>query len=146
CELRYRHEDVLFYDDYAHHPTEISATLSALRTRYPERRIIAIFQPHLYSRTRDFADGFARSLQKADKVYLVDIYPAREAPISGVNSDMIVKIMKDSGYGNVSNIHHMSEVPAVLIPEIRDGDIILTLGAGDIWNVSDALYKEYHAR
>ncbi len=146
CELRHQHGDVLFYDDYAHHPTEITATLNALRTRFPERRIIAIFQPHLYSRTRDFADGFARSLQKADKVYLVDIYPAREAPISGVNSDMIVHKMKEGGYTPVINIHHMSDVPAALIPEIRDGDLILTLGAGDIWKVSDALYKEYHAR
>ncbi|MCK4812973.1 MAG: UDP-N-acetylmuramate--L-alanine ligase [Candidatus Marinimicrobia bacterium] len=145
-ELRHQCDDVLFYDDYAHHPTEITATLKAARIRYENRRIIAIFQPHLYTRTRDFAEGFAQALEIADKVYIVDIYPAREKPIKGVSSTMIVDMMKENSNMPVFYIKKMSDVAKTLIPEILDGDIILTLGAGDIWEVSDALYKEYHAR
>ncbi|MDZ7797471.1 MAG: UDP-N-acetylmuramate--L-alanine ligase [Candidatus Marinimicrobia bacterium] len=145
-ELRYKDENVLFYDDYAHHPTEISATLDALRTHYPDRRILAVFQPHLFSRTRDFATGFAEVLQKADAVYLVDIYPAREAPIEGVTSAMIGDLMKKNGYTQVRHINDMDDVPAELIPDLKHGDIVITLGAGDIWKLSDSLYKEYNVQ
>ncbi|MDD3965814.1 MAG: UDP-N-acetylmuramate--L-alanine ligase [Candidatus Neomarinimicrobiota bacterium] len=145
-ELRYEQGNVLFYDDYAHHPTEIAATLKGIRTRYPERRLIVIFQPHLFSRTRDFARGFARSLQLADKVFLVDIYPAREAPIPGVSSAMIVDMMREAGCGNVSYIPDMKDIPAALIPEIRPGDIIVTMGAGDIWKVCDTVFKSWNER
>ncbi|MBN2780518.1 MAG: UDP-N-acetylmuramate--L-alanine ligase, partial [Candidatus Marinimicrobia bacterium] len=113
-ELRHQEQDVLFYDDYAHHPTEITATLTALRVMYPKRRITAVFQPHLFSRTRDFAEGFARSLALADKVYLVDIYPAREKPIRGVNSDMILKLMNANGYREAACVREMSDVPPLL--------------------------------
>jgi UDP-N-acetylmuramate--alanine ligase len=142
-ELRHQKNSVLFYDDYAHHPTEINATLNAVRTLFPERRLVAIFQPHLYSRTRDFADGFASSLQKADKVFIADIYPAREKPIRGINSNMIVKMMKDAGFQDVHYAGKLKDVPGKVLPEIKENDIVMTIGAGDIWQVADMIYEEY---
>lgn len=145
-ELLYEHRDVLFYDDYAHHPTEIAATLRGIRTRYPGRRLILIFQPHLFSRTRDFAVGFARSLQLADKVYLADIYPAREAPIPGVSSALIADMMRKANYTDVHYIPDMKSIPAALISEIRANDIIVTMGAGDIWKICEMIYKAWCER
>ncbi|MDZ7821975.1 MAG: FtsQ-type POTRA domain-containing protein [Candidatus Marinimicrobia bacterium] len=137
-ELRYDDKHILFYDDYAHHPTEISATLEALRTRYPDRRILALFQPHLYSRTRDFASGFAEALQQADVVYLVDIYPAREKPIAGISSALITDLMKNSGFREVHLVNNMNDVPAKLVPALKTGDIVITLGAGTSGNFPTA--------
>ncbi len=141
-ELRHQHGDILLYDDYAHHPTEINATLKAVRTQYPDRRILAIFQPHLYSRTNDFADGFATSLQNADMVFLADIYPAREKPMRGVNSKMIIKLMKKQGYENVHYAGKLKDVYKTVLPHIKENDIVMTIGAGDIWQVSDKLIEE----
>ena len=78
-------------DDYAHHPTEIEAFLKSMKSLYPGRKLTVIFQPHLFTRTRDFADGFSKSLSLADELFLMDIYPARELPIPGVDSDMLFK-------------------------------------------------------
>ncbi len=80
---------MVYVDDYAHHPTEIDAFLRSMKSMYPDRKLTVVFQPHLYSRTRDFAEGFSRSLSLADELLLMDIYPARELPIPGVDSDMI---------------------------------------------------------
>ena len=143
-ELRHQVNDVLFYDDYAHHPTEINATLTALRIIHPKRRITAIFQPHLFSRTKDFAEGFASSLQKADRIYIADIYPAREKPVRGVNSNMIVKLIKDQGMKEVYYTGNLKDTTKMILPVIKDNDIIITIGAGDIWQVSDEIYKEYN--
>ncbi|MCD6337477.1 MAG: UDP-N-acetylmuramate--L-alanine ligase [Candidatus Marinimicrobia bacterium] len=143
-ELRHQVNDVLFYDDYAHHPTEINATLTALRIIHPKRRITAIFQPHLFSRTKDFAEGFASSLQKADRIYIADIYPAREKPIREVNSNMIVKLIKDQGMKEVYYTGNLKDTTKMILSVIKDDDIIITIGAGDIWQVSDEIYKEYN--
>jgi UDP-N-acetylmuramate--alanine ligase len=145
-ELRHESEGLLFYDDYAHHPTEIRATLEGLRIRYPEKRLIIVFQPHLYSRTRDFATGFAQSLQLADKVYLTDIYPAREAPIKGINSALIAEMMLENGYRDVHYIPDMTDIPATLAPLLRNGDVVLTLGAGDIWKINDPTFEAWNER
>ena len=141
-ELRHQHGEILLYDDYAHHPTEIRATLQAVRTLYPERRILAIFQPHLYSRTKDFADGFASSLQAADMVFMADIYPAREKPMRGINSNMIINLMKKQGYENVHYAGKLKDVYKTVLPYIKKDDIVMTIGAGDIWQVSDKLLEE----
>jgi len=143
-ELRHQTNDVLFYDDYAHHPTEINATLTALRIMHPKQRVVAIFQPHLFSRTKDFAEGFASSLQKADQIYIADIYPAREKPVRGVSSKMIVKLIKDQGYKEVYYSAGLKDTAKMVLPAIKDDDIVITIGAGDIWQVSDEIYKEYH--
>jgi UDP-N-acetylmuramate--alanine ligase len=122
---------VTVIDDYAHHPTEISATLSAARARFPGRRVLVAFQPHLYSRTRDFAREFACALSAADVVYLTEIYAAREQPIDGVTSDLIV-----AAFGSETRrLAWRGDRPALadsLATDVRAGDVVITMGAGDI--------------
>jgi len=119
-------DDFVFIDDYAHHPEEINAVHQAVREMYPEKEVLAIFQPHLFSRTRDFADEFAESLSKFDELILLDIYPARELPIEGVTSSWLLNKVKSEHKKLVSKSH--------LIDEIKKSraQIILTIGAGDI--------------
>jgi UDP-N-acetylmuramate--alanine ligase len=117
---------VLYFDDYAHHPTEITAVLSSLRASYPSRAIHVIFQPHLFSRTRDFLQGFADSLSKADTVWLLDIYPARELPIDGISSSLLASLIPEKCSPKVV---HKKAFPALLSGLTG---IVVTLGAGDI--------------
>ncbi len=123
---------ILVVDDYAHHPTEIGATLAAARVSYPGRRVIAVFQPHLFSRTKQFAPEFAQALSAADQVILTDIYPAREQPIPGVTSELIKREAEKLGRSNFSYVG----VKENALPEIkkmaRRGDVIITIGAGSI--------------
>jgi UDP-N-acetylmuramate--alanine ligase len=118
-------------DDYAHHPTEIKATLAAARTAFPGRRIVAAFQPHLYSRTRDFAREFGEALAAADAVFVADIYPAREQPIPGVTASLIVDSTRGAG-GIVAWQGGRDALSNELARAVRDGDVVLTIGAGDI--------------
>lgn len=118
-------------DDYAHHPTELRATLTAAREAFPNRRILAAFQPHLYSRTRDFAADFGDALAAADHTFLADIYPAREKPIEGVTSQLIADAMTRRGLPP-RWMGPRGALAAALRAEARDGDIVLTIGAGDI--------------
>jgi UDP-N-acetylmuramate--alanine ligase len=122
---------VEFVDDYAHHPTEIEATLEAARSSAPGRRIVAVFQPHLYSRTRDFAVEFGRALARADLVVLTGIYPAREQPIPGVTSALIVETTRDAG-AEVVYVESRAEVVEAVAGLVRPGDLCITLGAGDL--------------
>jgi UDP-N-acetylmuramate--alanine ligase len=122
---------VTIVDDYAHHPTEIAATLEAARAAYPRHRIIAAFQPHLYTRTRDFYREFAEALLPADVVYLCDLYPAREQPIAGVTARLIADSMRMMGRAPEWE-GPRTELAAALAGEVREGDVVLTLGAGDI--------------
>ena len=119
-------EDLVFIDDYAHHPDEIRALLESARDMYPNKEITVVFQPHLFSRTRDFVDGFAESLAMADKIVLLDIYPAREKPIEGITSDVIKEKIKDK----VVVRHHMEDVLEYFNSE--KPEVLLTVGAGDI--------------
>ena len=122
---------VSIIDDYAHHPTEIQATIDAARLTFPGRRVLAAFQPHLYTRTRDFANAFASALCAADRVYLTEIYPARERPIPGVTADLIGKdIMKQSTPPLWRGTRE--ELAIALANEVKEGDVVLTMGAGDI--------------
>lgn len=118
-------------DDYAHHPTEIRATLAAARTAFPGRRIVAAFQPHLYSRTRDFAREFGEALAGADSVFVADIYPAREQPIPGVTAALIVDSTREAG-GTVAWQGARGSLSTELARVVRGGDVVLTIGAGDI--------------
>ncbi|HEU5289984.1 MAG TPA: UDP-N-acetylmuramate--L-alanine ligase, partial [Cyclobacteriaceae bacterium] len=117
---------VIFVDDYAHHPTEIEAFLKSMKSMYPRRKLTVIFQPHLFTRTRDFADGFAKSLSIADELVLMDIYPARELPIPGVDSDMIFKDITSKVKVRCGKKDLMEKLEAM------DIDVIATVGAGDI--------------
>jgi UDP-N-acetylmuramate--alanine ligase len=122
---------VYVVDDYAHHPTEIAATLAAARAAFPSRRIVAAFQPHLYSRTRDFAKEFGASLAAADAVFLTEIYPAREQPIAGVTSTLVVDALTAAG-GRLAWRGERSALADALRERVRDGDLVITIGAGDI--------------
>ena len=122
---------VLVIDDYAHHPTEIRATLAAARVAFPGQRVLAAFQPHLYSRTRDFAGEFGQALAAADAVFLTEIYPARERPIEGVTSDLIERALRGAG-GSLAWRGDRPGLAEALAGAVRKGDVVLTIGAGDI--------------
>jgi UDP-N-acetylmuramate--alanine ligase len=129
---------VTVIDDYAHHPTEIRATLAAARLAFPGRRIVAAFQPHLYTRTRDFAAEFGAALAKADRLFLADIYPAREHPIAGVTSGLISDAMRPAGRTPAWQ-GPRAELAAALAAAVREGDVVLTIGAGDITKTAPEL-------
>lgn len=119
-------DDLVFIDDYAHHPEEINAVHQAVREMYPEDKVVAVFQPHLFSRTQDFAQDFAKSLAQFDQVLLLDIYPAREMPIQGVTSDWLL--------GMIDNKNKKLVTKQTVVQYIKDSKarIVLTIGAGDI--------------
>jgi UDP-N-acetylmuramate--alanine ligase len=118
-------------DDYAHHPTEIAATLAAARGAFPRRRLVVAFQPHLYSRTRDFATAFGAALAEADLVFLTDIYAAREQPIPGVTAELIADALNAAG-GTLRWRGARAELADALAAHVRDGDVVMIMGAGDI--------------
>ena len=122
---------VAVVDDYAHHPTEIRATLDAARAAFPGRRLIVAFQPHLFSRTRDFAGEFGQALARGDVVFLTEIYPAREQPLPGVTSDLIATAAAEAGRP-VAWRGVRGDLARALAAAVRPGDVVLTLGAGDI--------------
>lgn len=125
-DVRVKTKDFVYIDDYAHHPKEISATIESVKYLYPNKRIVGIFQPHLYTRTRDLADDFAEALKPLDEIILMPIYPAREKPIPGVSSGMILrKIESMSKY--LSSADQIPDLAEALCP-----DVLLTMGAGDI--------------
>lgn len=125
-ETIYRDDERVYIDDYAHHPSELRAAIAAARMLYPDRHLTGIFQPHLYSRTQDFAEGFAEALSALDEIILLEIYPAREAPIPGVSSSLIFDQIENPAKQLVTK----SELMSVLAD--KKPDVLLTLGAGDI--------------
>jgi UDP-N-acetylmuramate--alanine ligase len=138
-ELKGEKDGVRVIDDYGHHPTEIRATLSALRERYPDNRLVVLFQPHRFTRTQALWKEFSQCFDQADAVYIFDIYPAGEAPIPGVTSELILEPLK-------KNHKAAFELPAPVDPEklsqdLRAGDIVVTLGAGDVWKVGEQLLE-----
>jgi len=137
-EILFNDGEVMVVDDYAHHPAEIKATLSGTRAAY-NKRIIAVFQPHLYSRTKLFTDDFASALSIADEVIVTAIYAAREQPMEGVSAENIVDKMKANGFENVRYAPDKNVLPDELAGRIHGGDMVLVLGAGDVRMVSERL-------
>lgn len=131
---------VTVVEDYAHHPTEIENTLAAVRWIEP-KRIVCVFQPHLYSRTKFFSDDFARVLASADRAIVTDIYPSREEPMPGVDSGLIVDAAHAMGARHVELLNDMAAVPAVLAPDLEAGDLVLILGAGNINRIAAPLLQ-----
>jgi UDP-N-acetylmuramate--alanine ligase len=129
---------VLVVEDYAHHPTEIRTTIEALRWIEP-RKIVAVFQPHLYSRTKFFYEDFASVLAETDLAIVTDIYPSREEPMAGVSSTLIVDAAWSKGNKHVELINDMHAVPALLAPKLGEGDVVLVLGAGNINKIVEPL-------
>ena len=136
---------ILVVDDYAHHPSEIAATLAAARAAHPDRRIVAVFQPHLFTRTRDFADDFGRSLTEADVVWVTDIFPAREDPIAGITGELVALAAGRAG----ATVHYHVDIdtlPQVVVEELAAGDLFLTMGAGSIDEVARRVITLLEAR
>lgn len=131
---------VLVVDDYAHHPTEVKATLEAAAGCWPDRRILAVFQPHLYSRTETFASEFGEALLGADVVFVMDVYGAREAPIEGVTGRLVADHAESFGHRNVTYVSDKEALPESVVAATRPGDVVLTLGAGDIWRSNRAIH------
>ena len=132
-------KDILVVDDFAHHPTEIRVTLEGVKMGY-DRRIIAVFQPHLFSRTRDFADDFGKAFLDCDVLIVTSIYPAREKPIEGITGNLIAQAARDFGHRNVMYIPDRDSIPEKLLEIVRKNDIVLVLGAGDVNKVAIEFY------
>jgi UDP-N-acetylmuramate--alanine ligase len=135
-----REEKLVYIDDYAHHPTEINAVHQAVRELYPGKKIIAAFQPHLFSRTKDFVDGFAESLSQFDEILLLEIYPARELPMEGVNSTWLLNKISNPNKKLVSKDELFTAF------ENSDADVFVTIGAGDIGELVKDLKKALHEK
>ncbi|MDI6703358.1 MAG: UDP-N-acetylmuramate--L-alanine ligase [bacterium] len=133
-------KNILIIDDYAHHPTEIKATLQSARIGW-NRRIIAVFQPHRYTRTGYLKKEFGRCFFEASRVVVTKIYPAGEKPIKGVSSKSIVDSLKEANHPDVKYIEDFTDIVNYLLSSIKEGDLVITLGAGDIWKVADKLVE-----
>lgn len=140
CELKGSVSGVLVIDDYGHHPTEIVVTLRALRASGIGRRLFVIFQPHRFSRTRDLMREFCSVFGDADKVILMDIYPAGEDPIEGIDSQALSVALRDAGT-DTEYKKNREEILNCLKKELREGDVLLTLGAGDVWKIGEEFIK-----
>jgi UDP-N-acetylmuramate--alanine ligase len=137
-------DGVLVVDDYAHHPTEIEATIHAAKAT--GKRIIAVFQPQRYTRTYFLFDAFSRAFAGADEVMITDIYsPAGEAAIEGINSEKLTELIRQNSNPNARHLPTKEDVFAYLSDTVRSGDLVLTMGAGDIWKVADQLSRSLKA-
>ena len=136
-----RERGVTVVDDYAHHPTEIAAALAAARGSFPGARLVAVFQPHLFSRTRDFAGQLGAALAAADRIWVSDVYPAREAPIPGISGELVCEAVTAAGGRDTRYHPDLTTLPAALADTLRAGDVCLTLGAGSIESTGPALLR-----
>jgi UDP-N-acetylmuramate--alanine ligase len=132
---------ITVYDDYAHHPTECRATLSGVKSGW-RRRVVCVFQPHLFSRTRDFYEDFGKAFLLADVLIVTDVYAAREEPIQGVTGELITNAAKQYGHKDVHYVRDKKDIPAYLKKITRSGDIVITMGAGDIWKFGEEFLQQ----
>ncbi len=132
---------IMVIDDYGHHPTEISATLEAAKRSADNRRTVVIFQPHRYTRTRDLMNDFARCFNNADLLFVLDIYPASEAPIEGITSEVLTEKMRQFGHKNVNYVGSIDQALEQVLPHLREGDLVITLGAGSVTKLSDQILE-----
>lgn len=137
--------EVMLIDDYGHHPREIAATLQAIRAGWPERRLVVAFQPHRYTRTRDLLDDFARILSEVDVLVLCEVYPAGETPIAGADGRALARAIRARGKNEPVLVERAADLPEVIPGLLHAGDIVLTLGAGDIGAVAAALPQQLAA-
>ena len=140
-EIKKNKTNIFVVDDYAHHPSEVEATINAAKSGW-NKRIVCVFQPHLFSRTRDFYKEFAKSLFKSDIIIITKIYPAREKPIDGVNSNLILDELGHLGHSSTYSLENLNDLNNVLEKIVQPNDMVITMGAGDIWRYSDK-YNEY---
>ncbi|MGA1435035.1 MAG: UDP-N-acetylmuramate--L-alanine ligase, partial [Candidatus Kapaibacteriota bacterium] len=138
-EIKGMNDDILIIDDYAHHPTELKSALEAARSGWKDRRIVAVFQPHTYTRTRDFYKEFGLSFDDADIVLITDVYAAREQKIEGISGELIAQAAKNSGHRHVHYVPNLADIDSKVRGLMKNGDLVITLGAGDITKLSDRL-------
>ncbi|MBR6379643.1 MAG: UDP-N-acetylmuramate--L-alanine ligase [Fibrobacter sp.] len=141
-ELIGEKNDILVFDDYAHHPTEATATLQGFRDAFPERRVIVAFQPHLFSRTRDQHDAFGSAFANCDVLLCTDIYPARERPIEGVTGALVSDSALAFGHRNARFVGDQMNLLPILKEELRPGDVVVLMGAGNIWKLGQKILEE----
>lgn len=133
---------VMVFDDYAHHPTEATATLLGFREAFPEKRIIVAFQPHLFTRTRDQHDAFGYAFANCDVLLTTDIYPAREKPIEGVSGALVSNSATNRGHRNARFVGDQLNLLPILKSELKSGDVVVLMGAGNIWKLGERILKE----
>src|ERR1041385_3682022 len=137
-------QGITVYDDYAHHPTECKATLSGVKSGW-RRRVVCVFQPHLYSRTRDFYEEFGKAFLLSDVLVVTDVYPAREEPIQGISGELITNAAKQYGHKEVYYVPDKTNVPAFLQKIAKQKDIVITMGAGDIWKYGEEFLRSLNS-
>ena len=137
--LRGEANGIMVVDDYGHHPTEIKATLAAAKQGWPDRRLVVLFQPHRYTRTRDLLDEFSRAFGDADHLFLTEIYAAGEPAIPGVSGANMAEAIRAAGHRSVTFVAQKDRLVETVLPYVKPGDLLLTLGAGDIWKTGPAL-------
>ena len=138
-DVRTRNGTITVIDDYGHHPTEVAATLAAAKSGYPERRVVLVFQPHRFTRTRDLMDDFASVLSGTDKLVLLDVYAAGEEPIAGADGRAMARAIRARGAVDPVFVERLDDLAGVLADVVADGDIVLTMGAGDIGTYARSL-------
>lgn len=140
-QIQGERRNITVLDDYGHHPTEVRATLAAVRDAWPKRRLIVLFQPHRYTRTQVLFKEFCTAFHEADILFLTEIYPASEKPIPGVTSEWLLEGIKQHGHRQAHYVGGTSDMAAAVIPMLEDGDVVLTLGAGNIWRVGESVLQ-----
>jgi len=133
--------DIKVFDDYGHHPTEILATLAAAKNGSNGRRIVVVFQPHRYTRTRELMEDFATAFNNADAVYLLDIYPASEKPIEGISAELLTAKIEEFGHRDVQFIGGVETAAEAVVEQLQPNDLVITLGAGSITKLSDEILE-----
>jgi UDP-N-acetylmuramate--alanine ligase len=133
---------VMLVDDYGHHPREVEVTLEAIRKGFPERRLVTLFQPHRYSRTRDLYEDFVRVLSEPDVLLLMDVYPAGEKPIAGAEGRALCRSIRQRGALDPVFIERDEDIAQVLSKVLKPGDLLLTQGAGDVGNLAITLTQQ----
>jgi UDP-N-acetylmuramate--alanine ligase len=144
-EIRWSGGSALIVDDYGHHPTEVEATLEAVRQAWPVRRLVLVFQPHRFTRTRDLLDDFGRALSESDVLLVLEVYAAGELPIAGADGRAICRVVRSRGRIEPVFVEHAEELPDALRQVLRDGDVVLTMGAGNIGAVAADLKSHFAA-
>jgi len=137
--------EITVVDDYGHHPAEIRATLAAARAGFPERRLVVVFQPHRYTRTRDLMEDFASAFSDAAQLYITEVYAAGEEPIAGATAEALVERVRATGHAATQYIARRSDVADAVRLQLAAGDLVITLGAGDVWLCGDELLRHLAA-
>ena len=141
-EVKARKKDIVFIDDYGHHPTEIRVTLETIKSIWPERRLLVVFQPHRYTRTRDLARKFGSSFNSVSRVWLTDIYSAGEKPIPGISSSLILESFPSDKRETVTLSSDRNAIIKEVIKSLRPRDVLVTLGAGDVYKIGEEILKK----